>query len=121
MGLTLQHDKPEEFVIATGVQHSAREFTTLAFHYAGIELEWQGSGIHEKGINKANGKVVVEVSEAFYRPTDVVDLWGDPQKARTVLGWNPQKTSYEELCRLMAEHDLKLAKAEAIMLQETEK
>ena len=68
-----------------------------------------------------SGKVVVEVSEAFYRPTDVVDLWGDPQKARTVLGWNPQKTSYEELCRLMAEHDLKLAKAEAIMLQETEK
>lgn len=65
--------------------------------------------------------MVVEVSEAFYRPTDVVDLWGDPQKARTVLGWNPQKTSYEELCRLMAEHDLKLAKAEAIMLQETEK
>ena len=106
---------------ATGVQHTVREFTTLAFHYAGIELEWQGSGIHEKGINKANGKVVVEVSEAFYRPTDVVDLWGDPQKARTVLGWNPQKTSYEELCRLMAEHDLKLAKAEAIMLQETEK
>ena len=121
MWLILQHDKPEDFVIATGVQHTVREFTTLAFHYAGIELEWQGSGIHEKGINKANGKVVVEVSEAFYRPTDVVDLWGDPQKARTVLGWNPQKTSYEELCRLMAEHDLKLAKAEAIMLQETEK
>ena len=121
MWLMLQHDKPEDFVIATGVQHTVREFTTLAFHYAGIELEWQGSGIHEKGINKANGKVVVEVSEAFYRPTDVVDLWGDPQKARTVLGWNPQKTSYEELCRLMAEHDLKLAKAEAIMLQETEK
>ena len=121
MWLMLQHDKPEDFVIATGVQHTVREFTTLAFHYAGIELEWQGSGIHEKGINKANGKVIVEVSEAFYRPTDVVDLWGDPQKARTVLGWNPQKTSYEELCRLMAEHDLKLAKAEAIMLQETEK
>ena len=121
MWLILQHEKPEDFVIATGVQHTVREFTTLAFHYAGIELEWQGSGIHEKGINKANGKVVVEVSEAFYRPTDVVDLWGDPQKARTVLGWNPQKTSYEELCRLMAEHDLKLAKAEAIMLQETEK
>ena len=121
MWLMLQHEKPEDFVIATGVQHTVREFTTLAFHYAGIELEWQGSGIHEKGINKANGKVVVEVSEAFYRPTDVVDLWGDPQKARTVLGWNPQKTSYEELCRLMAEHDLKLAKAEVIMLQETEK
>ena len=119
MWLMLQHDKPEDFVIATGVQHTVREFTTLAFHYVGIELEWQGSGIHEKGINKANGKVVVEVSEAFYRPTDVVDLWGDPQKARTVLGWNPQRTSYEELCRLMAEHDLKLAKAEAVVLKET--
>ena len=119
MWLMLQHDKPEDFVIATGVQHTVREFTTLAFHYVGIELEWQGSGIHEKGINKANGKVVVEVSEAFYRPTDVVNLWGDPTKARTVLGWNPQKTSYEELCRLMAEHDLKLAKAEAVVLKET--
>ena len=119
MWLMLQHDKPEDFVIATGVQHTVREFTTLAFHYVGIELEWQGSGIHEKGINKANGKVVVEVSEAFYRPTDVVNLWGDPMKARTVLGWNPQRTSYEELCRLMAEHDLKLAKAEAVVLKET--
>ena len=119
MWLMLQHDKPEDFVIATGVQHTVREFTTLAFHYVGIELEWQGSGIHEKGINKANGKVVVEVSEAFYRPTDVVNLWGDPTKARTVLGWNPQRTSYEELCRLMAEHDLKLAKAEAVVLKET--
>ena len=119
MWLMLQHDKPEDFVIATGVQHTVREFTTLAFHYVGIELEWQGNGIHEKGINKANGKVVVEVSEAFYRPTDVVNLWGDPTKARTVLGWNPQRTSYEELCRLMAEHDLKLAKAEAVVLKET--
>lgn len=119
MWLMLQYDKPEDFVIATGVQHTVREFTTLAFHYVGIELEWQGSGIHEKGINKANGKVVVEVSEAFYRPTDVVNLWGDPTKARTVLGWNPQRTSYEELCRLMAEHDLKLAKAEAVVLKET--
>ena len=119
MWLILQNDKPEDFVIATGVQHTVREFTTLAFHYVGIELEWQGSGIHEKGINKANGKVVVEVSEAFYRPTDVVNLWGDPTKARTVLGWNPQRTSYEELCRLMAEHDLKLAKAEAVVLKET--
>ena len=119
MWLILQNKKPEDFVIATGVQHSVREFATLAFHYVGIELEWQGSGIHEKGINKANGKVVVEVSEAFYRPTDVVNLWGDPTKARTVLGWNPQRTSYEELCRLMAEHDLKLAKAEAVVLKET--
>ncbi len=113
MWMMLQHDSPEDFVIATGVQHTVREFATLAFHYGGIELEWQGKGIDEKGIDKANGRVLVEVSKEFYRPTDVVNLWGDPTKARTVLGWNPQKTSYEELCRLMAEHDLELAKREA--------
>ena len=113
MWLMLQADKPEDFVIATGVQHTVREFATLAFHYVGIELEWQGKGIDEKGIDKATGKVLVEVSEEFYRPTDVVNLWGNPTKAKEVLGWNPQKTSYEELCRLMAEHDLKLAKREA--------
>ena len=116
MWLMLQHDKPEDFVIATGVQHTVREFTTLAFYYAGIELDWQGEGINEKGIDKASGKVFVEVSEKFYRPTDVVNLWGDPTKARTVLGWNPQKTSYDELCRIMAEHDLKLAKREAALI-----
>lgn len=113
MWLMLQHDKPEDFVIATGVQHTVREFTTLAFHYDGIELEWQGSGVEEKGINKANGKVVVEVSKAFYRPTDVVDLWGDPTKARTVLGWDPMQTPYEELACRMALNDLHLAKEEA--------
>ena len=116
MWLMLQHDTPEDFVIATGVQHTVREFATLAFHYVGIELEWQGEGINEKGIDKATGRVLVEVSEAFYRPTDVVDLWGDPSKAKAVLGWNPQKTSYEELCRLMAESDLEIAKAEAAAL-----
>lgn len=115
MWMMLQHDTPEDFVIATGVQHSVREFTTLAFHYAGIELEWQGSGIAEKGIDKSTGKVLVEVSEAFYRPTDVVNLWGDPTKAKTVLGWNPQTTSYEDLCRIMAEHDLALARQEAML------
>lgn len=113
MWLMLQADKPEDFVIATGVQHTVREFTTLAFHYVGIDLEWQGKGLEEKGIDKATGKVLVEVSRDFYRPTDVVNLWGDPTKARTVLGWNPQKTSYEELCRIMAEHDLELARKEA--------
>ena len=113
MWLMLQADKPEDFVIATGVQHTVREFTTLAFHFAGIELEWQGEGLEEKGIDKATGKVLVEVSKEFYRPTDVVNLWGDPTKAKTVLGWNPLKTSYEELCRIMAEHDLALAKREA--------
>lgn len=113
MWLMLQADKPEDFVIATGVQHTVREFTTLAFHYVGIELEWQGEGLEEKGVDKATGKVLVEVSKEFYRPTDVVNLWGDPTKAKTVLGWDPLKTGYEELCRIMAEHDLALAKAEA--------
>lgn len=115
MWLMLQHHTPEDFVIATGVQHTVREFTTLAFHYVGIELDWKGQGMEEKGIDKKTGRVLVEVSREFYRPTDVVNLWGDPTKARTVLGWNPQKTSYEELCRLMAEHDLELAKKEAAM------
>ena len=109
----LQQDKPEDFVIATGVQHTVREFTELAFHNVGIDLEWQGKGADEKGIDQATGKVVVEVSQEFYRPTDVVNLWGDPTKARTVLGWNPQKTSYEELVKLMAMHDLEQAKREA--------
>ena len=106
MWLILQHDKPEDFVIATGVQHSVREFATLAFHHAGIEVEWQGSGMDEKGINKANGKVIVEVSPDFYRPTDVVNLWGDPTKAKTELDWNPTKTSFEELVALMTKHDM---------------
>ena len=113
MWLMLQADEPEDFVIATGVQHTVREFATLAFRYVGIELEWQGEGVDEKGIDKATGKVLVEVSKEFYRPTDVVNLWGDPTKAKNVLGWNPLKTGYEELCRIMAEHDLALAKREA--------
>lgn len=106
MWLILQNDKPEDFVIATGVQHSVREFATLAFHHAGIELEWKGEGMDEKGIDKASGKVLVEVSPDFYRPTDVVNLWGDPTKARTELGWNPTKTSFEELVKIMVEHDM---------------
>ena len=112
MWLMLQHDTPEDFVIATGVQHTVREFTTLAFAHNGIELEWQGSGLDEKGIDKATGKVLVQVNPAWFRPTDVDNLWGDPTKAKTVLGWNPQKTSYEELCAIMAEYDLQLAKRE---------
>ena len=112
MWLMLQHDVPEDFVIATGVQHTVREFTTLAFARDGIQLEWQGSGIEEKGIDRATGRVLVEVSPEWFRPTDVDNLWGDPTKARTTLGWNPQKTSYEQLCAIMAEHDLKLAKKE---------
>ena len=105
--MILQHDTPEDFVIATGVQHSVREFATLAFRFVGIELEWQGTGLEEKGVDKATGRVLVEVSPDFYRPTDVVNLWGDPTKARRELGWNPTKTSFEELVRLMVEHDMK--------------
>ena len=106
MWLILQNEKPEDFVIATGEQHSVREFASLAFHYAGIELEWQGEGMEEKGIDRATGKVLVEVSPDFYRPTDVVNLWGDPTKAKNELGWNPTKTSFEQLVELMVKHDM---------------
>ena len=106
MWLILQNDKPEDFVIATGVQHSVREFATLAFHHAGIEIEWQGEGMDEKGIDKATGKIVVEVSPYYYRPTDVVNLWGDPTKAKTELGWNPTKTSFEKLVEIMTKNDM---------------
>ena len=107
MWLILQNEKPEDYVIATGVQHSVREFATLAFHYAGMELEWIGEGMDEKGIEKESGRVLVEVSPMFYRPTDVVNLLGDPNKAKKELGWNPTKTSFEKLVRLMVEHDMK--------------
>lgn len=106
MWLILQNDKPEDFVIATGVQHSVREFCYLAFKYAGIELEFKGEGLDEKGYDKATGKVLVEVSKDFYRPTDVVNLWGDPTKAKAKLGWNPSKTSFEELVKIMVDHDM---------------
>ena len=117
MWLILQQDKPEDFVIATGVQHSVREFTELAFKHAGIELKFEGEGINEKGIvvkgpEKLIGKVVVAVSEDFYRPTDVVNLWGDPTKAKAKLGWNPNKTSFEELVKIMVEHDIAKVAAE---------
>ena len=112
MWLILQHDTPEDFVIATGVQHTVREFATLAFHHAGIELRWEGEGINEKGIHIATGKVVVAVSEDFYRPTDVVNLWGDPTKAKKELGWNPQTTSFEELVAIMMRHDMAKVQAD---------
>lgn len=107
MWLILQHDKPDDFVIATGEQHSVREFCTLSFKFAGIELEWQGKGVDEKGIDKKTGKVLVEVSPEFFRPTDVATLLGNPAKAKAALGWNPTKTPFEELVRLMTENDLK--------------
>ena len=106
MWLILQHEKPEDFVIATGIQHSVREFCYLAFKHAGIELEFVGKGEDEKGIDKATGRVLVEVSPDFYRPTDVVNLWGDPTKAKAELGWNPTKTSFEELVRIMVDADM---------------
>ncbi len=112
MWLILQADKPEDYVIATGVQHSVREFATLAFHHAGIELEWKGEGVDEKGIDKATGRVLVEVSPDFYRPTDVVNLLGDPSKAKRELGWNPTKTTFEELVKLMVESDIEKVKEE---------
>ena len=106
MWLILQHPTPEDFVIATGVQHSVRDFCYQAFKHVGIELEFQGEGLDEKGIDKATGKVLIEVSPDFYRPTDVVNLWGDPTKAKAKLGWNPAKTSFEELVHLMVDSDM---------------
>ena len=106
MWLILQQDKPEDFVIATGVQHSVREFCYYAFKRVGIELEFKGEGADEKGIDKETGKVLIEVSPDFYRPTDVVNLWGDPTKAKAVLGWNPAKTSFEELVNIMVDSDM---------------
>ena len=112
MWLILQHDKPEDFVIATGKQHSVREFCYEAFKHVGIELEFQGEGIDEKGIDKETGKVLVEVSPDFFRPTDVVNLWGDPTKAKAELGWNPEKTSFQELVKLMVDSDMAKVAAE---------
>ncbi len=106
MWLILQHGMPEDFVIATGMQHSVREFCMLAFHYAGIELEFRGEGLDEKGYDKSTGQIIVEVSKDFYRPTDVVNLLGNPAKAQRELGWNPQKTSFEELVKRMVRHDM---------------
>ena len=114
MWLILKNKVPEDFVIATGEQHSVREFCQLAFHYAGIELEFRGEGLEEKGIDKATGRVLIEVSEDFYRPTDVVNLWGDPTKARKELGWNPMKTSFEELVSIMMKHDMEKVAVERV-------
>ena len=125
MWLILQQDQPDDFVIATGVQHSVREFTDLAFKHAGITLEFQGEGLNEVGVVKTinsaishqpsaikPGDIVVRVSPDFYRPTDVVNLWGDPTKAKAKLKWNPNKTSFEELVKLMVEHDIAKVAAE---------
>lgn len=106
MWLILQNDKPEDFVIATGEQHSVREFCQQAFRHVGIKLRFEGEGENEKGIDCKTGKVLVEVSPDFYRPTDVVNLWGDPSKAKRELGWNPKKTSFEQLVKIMVDADM---------------
>ena len=108
MWLMLQQDTPDDFVIATGEYHSVREFTELAFRHAGIALRWEGNGIDEKGIDEANGRVLVEVDPKYFRPCEVEQLLGDPTKARTVLGWNPRKTTFEELVRIMTDHDMEM-------------
>lgn len=115
MWMILQHDTPEDFVIATGEQHTVRDFTEKAFAANGITIRWEGEGINEKGYDAETGKMLVCVNPQWFRPTDVDNLWGDPTKAKTVLGWNPQKTSYEELVEIMAKHDRALAKKEAAM------
>ncbi len=110
MWLILQHDPPEDFVIATGEMHTVREFATLAFREVGITLCWEGQGVDEKGIDTQTGKVLVEVDPQYFRPAEVEQLLGDPTKAKTLLGWNPRQTSFEELVRIMAEHDMKFVK-----------
>lgn len=112
MWMILQHETPEDFVIATGEQHTVRDFTEKAFAANGITIRWEGTGVDEKGYDAQTGKMLVCVNPQWFRPTDVDNLWGDPTKAKTVLGWNPQKTSYPELVRIMAEHDRELAKRE---------
>jgi GDPmannose 4,6-dehydratase len=112
MWMILQHDKPEDFVIATGEMHSVREFADLAFRHAGIQVEWVGTGVEEKGINKRTGEVLVEVEPKFFRPAEVEQLLGDPRKSKTLLGWNPTKTNFEELVRIMVEADMKKVETE---------
>ena len=110
MWLMLQHETPDDFVIATGQMHSVREFCTLAFREAGIELRWQGEGVEEKGIDVTSGRVIVEVDPKYFRPAEVEQLLGDPTKAKTILGWNPHKTSFEELVKIMVTHDMRFAR-----------
>ncbi len=113
MWLMLQADKPDDYVIATGEQHTVREFCELAFREVGIELEWQGTGIEEKGISRVDGRVLVEVDPKYFRPAEVETLLGDPTKAKTELGWNPRKTSFEDLVKIMVRHDMEYIKGGA--------
>jgi GDPmannose 4,6-dehydratase len=102
----LQHHTPEDFVIATGKMHTVREFCTLAFREAGIEIKWEGTGVDEKGIDVKTGRVLVEVNPKYFRPAEVEQLLGDPTKAKTLLGWEPEQTSFEQLVKIMVEHDI---------------
>ncbi|ADO82588.1 GDP-mannose 4,6-dehydratase [Ilyobacter polytropus] len=115
MWMILQHDKPEDFVIATGEQHSVREFATLAFHEVGIEIDWRGEGLNEKGFSKETEEVLIEVDPKYFRPAEVETLLGDPTKAKTTLGWNPRKTSFEDLVKIMVEHDLDFVEKDHII------
>lgn len=119
MWLMLQHDKPEDFVIATGEQYSVRDFCELSFKEAGIELRWEGEGLEEKGINKHTGEILIEVNPKYFRPTDVETLLGDPSKAKTLLDWNPRQTSFKKLVQIMMDHDLNLAEKEWLQMKET--
>ena len=110
MWMIMQHETPEDFVIATGEQHTVRDFTTLAFNETGVELRWEGEGVNEKGIDTKTGKVLVEVDPKYFRPAEVEQLLGDPTKAKTLLGWNPRKTSFEELVKIMVTHDMAFVK-----------
>ena len=110
MWLILQQENPDDFVIATGEYHTVRDFCTLAFKTLGVNLRWEGVGVDEKGIDTATGKVLVEVDPKYFRPAEVDQLLGDPTKAKTQLGWNPRKTSFEELVKIMVEHDMKFVK-----------
>jgi len=118
MWLILQHDTPEDFVIATGEMHTVREFATLAFKEVGIELRWEGEGVEEKGIDVKTGKIIVEVDSKYFRPAEVEQLLGDPTKAKTLLGWNPRQTSFEDLVKIMATHDMKFVKKLYLRSQE---
>lgn len=120
MWLILQHDTPEDFVIATGEMHTVREFATLAFKEVGIELRWEGEGVNEKGIDVKTGKPLVEVDAKYFRPCEVEQLLGDPMKAKTLLGWNPTKTSFPKLVKIMVEHDMRFVKKLYLKVQISE-
>jgi GDPmannose 4,6-dehydratase len=101
----LQQDKPQDYVIATGETHTVREFVELAFKEVDIDIEWNGVGVEEQGVNKATGEVLVEIDERYFRPAEVELLLGDPSKAEKELGWHRQ-VSFEDLVSEMVRYDL---------------